>query len=136
MDPNRWPAFVWMVIAVGFGSIVCALALFVFKAIFRRKPGWFADSALLGISGFVLVVAMMAYLSLAGTRIPKEWQKVGGYFVLCAVGLPLAWVSRQILRRRTVPQRRRKHLSATGEFTVPEDFNHPLPKSSEDKLYK
>jgi len=136
MDPNHWPGIVWMVVAIGFGSIVCALALFVFKAIFRRKPGWLLDSALLGASGFVLVIAMMAYLFLSGEKIPREWQKMGGYFVLCAVGLPLAWVSRQIPRWRSSSRRKRMLGSAKGEFTVPDNFNAPLPKEIEDEFYK
>jgi hypothetical protein len=136
MDPNHGPDFVWMVAAIGFGSIVASLGLFFWRAIFRRKPGWFLDSALLGASGFVLVVAMMAYLLLSGEKIPKEWQKLLGYFVLGGVGLSLAWVSRQILKRRDASRRKRKLGSARGEFSVPEDFNDPLPKGIEDKFYK
>jgi hypothetical protein len=94
------------------------------------------DAALLGISGIVLVAAMMAYLSLSGTRIPKELQKLGGYFVLSAVGLPLVWASRQILKRRTGPQIRRRLASARGEFAIPEHFTHPLPKAIENEFYK
>src|ERR1700675_3153541 len=133
MDPNHVPESGWMVIAVGFGSIVASVGLFFWRAIFRRKPGWFLDSALLGASGFVLVIAMMAYLFLSGERIPKEWQKLLGYCVLGAVGLSLAWVSRQIVERRAGSRRKRKLGSARGEFTVPEDFNDPLPKVIEDK---
>ena len=136
MDPNHWPDFVWMVVAIGFGSIVASLGLFFWRAIFRRKPGWFLDSALLGASGFVLVVAMMAYLLLSGEKIPKEWQKLLGYFVLGGVGLSLAWVSSQILKRRDGSRRKRKLGSARDEFSVPEDFNDPLPKVIEDRFYK
>jgi hypothetical protein len=136
MDTNHLPESVWLVIAVGFGSIVAALGLFSWRATFRRKPGWFLDSALLGASGFVLVIAMMAYLLLSGERIPKEWQKLLGYFVLGAMGLSLAWVSRQILERRAGSRRKRKLGTARGEFTGPEDFNDPLPKVIQDKFYK
>jgi hypothetical protein len=125
-----------MVVAIGFGSIVASLGLFFWRAIFRRKPGWFLDSALLGASGFVLVAAMMAYLLLSGEKISKEWQKLLGYFVLGGVGLSLAWVSRQILKRRNASQRKRKLGSARGEFSVPEDFNDPVPKVIEDRFYK
>ena len=79
---------------------------------------------------------MMAYLLLSGEQIPKEWQKLLGYFVLGAVGLSLARVSRQILERRAGSRRKRKLGSARGEFTVPEDFNDPLRKVIQDRFYK
>jgi hypothetical protein len=136
MDPNHWPDFVWMVVAIGLGAAVSSLGLFAWRAIFRRKPGWFLDSMLLGASGFVLVVAVMIYLFLSGERIPKEWQKLGGYFVLCAAGLTLAWISRQILKRRSGSRRKRMLGSTKGEFTVPRGFNDLLPKEIEDEFYK
>jgi hypothetical protein len=114
MDPNHWPGFAWMVIAIGFGSIVCALALFVFKAIFRRKQGWLWMLRFLAYQELSWVAAMMACLSLSGARIPKELHKLGGYFVLSAVGLPMVWASRQILRRRTGPQIKTKTRICKG----------------------
>jgi hypothetical protein len=124
-----------MAVKIRFGAIVSALFLFVWRAIFRRKPGWFLDSVLLGASGFVLVIAMMAYLFLSDGRISKEWQKLGGYLVLGAAGLTLAWMSRQVPKRRQGARGTRRLGSAKGEFTVPGDFNDPLPKV-EDDFYK
>ena len=106
-DPNRWPVFVWLIIALGSGSVVVSLGLFLWSAVFRSKrPGWFLDSVLLGCSGFVLVVVMMAYVIVMQGRFPEEWQRQFGPIVVLAVGLFLAWVSRRLLQRMLSPRRR------------------------------
>jgi prevent-host-death family protein len=35
-----------------------------------------------------------------------------------------------------VPQKKRRLGTAKGEFTVPDDFNDPLPKEIEDLFYE
>jgi hypothetical protein len=94
------------------------------------------DSVLLGGSGFVLVVTMMVYMFLFRERVPKEWQKLVGYCLLFGLGLALAWASSQIRRQRSGSRRKMTLGSAKGEFTVPDDFNDPLPKEIEDEFYK
>lgn len=100
MDPNHWPAFMWLAMALGFGSIITAFILFLWKA-FRRTPGWILDSISLGICGFLLVIAMMAYIVITDGHLPKEVQKVLGYFVLVTMALVLLRASNGIKRRAT-----------------------------------
>lgn len=135
MDPNHWPAFMWLVIALGFGSVVTSILLFLWRAIFGRRPGWILDSVLLGASGFVLVFAMMAYLSLVGERVPKGWRRFLGEVVLAGLALLLAWGAGRIRKWSADSRRMRTFGSAKGEFTVPDDFNDPLPKDVEDQFY-
>ena len=136
MDPSEWPLLAWPVVALGLASICASILLFLWRAIFRRKPGWMLDSLTLGGSGFVLVLAMMAYLLLVAPRIPKELQRLGGYLVMAGVGLPLVWVSVRIQRWKAELRSRRTLGSAQGEFTVPDSFNDPLSKDIEDEFYK
>jgi len=135
-DPGGWPPFVWVVVALGLGSFVAVMVWLLWRGIFGRSPGWILDSLLLGSSGFVLVCAEIAYISVVANRVPKDWQRLGGYLVLGGVGLPLAWASGRIRRWRIDSRRRRMFGSAKGEFTVPDDFNDPLPKEIEDLFYK
>src|SRR5579864_674408 len=136
-DPNRWPMFIWLVVALGFGSVGASVGLFLWSAAFRRKrPGWFMDSVLLGCSGFVLTAVMMAYIILSQKRLPQEWQRQFGPAVVLAVGLVLVWVSRRALQRIMSSKRKRMLGTAKGEFTVPDDVNDPLPKDVEDEFYK
>lgn len=59
MDANRWLVFVWLAVALALGSIVVFSALFLWRAIFRRRMrGWAQDSVLLGLSGLVLSVCV------------------------------------------------------------------------------
>jgi multisubunit Na+/H+ antiporter MnhB subunit len=137
MDPNRWPALVWLVVALGFGSVLVSLVLFLFSAAFRRKrPGWLLDAALLGFSGFVLVAVMASYIVISQGRLTKEWQRVFGPPIVMVLGLALAGLSARVLRRAFSSKKMRKFGSAKGEFTVPDDFNDPLPKEIEDLFYK
>ena len=99
MDPNQWPAFMWLALALGFGSVVSSLGLMIWKGLIRRSPGWILDTVLLGVSGVVLVLAMMVYLTISDACIPKEVQRLVGYFVLVGLGLALVSVSKQLRER-------------------------------------
>lgn len=98
-DPNQWPVFIWLALALGFGSVVSSLGVMVWKGLIRRRPGWVLDSVLLGASGFVLVLAMTVYLMISDAGIPKEMQRLIGYFVLIGFAVALVWVSREVRER-------------------------------------
>jgi hypothetical protein len=136
VDPNNWPAFMWVVLALGFGSIVTSLLLFLWKAIFGRRAGWLVDSVLLGSSGFVLVLAMMAYMLLIADRVPEQWQKLVGYSVLGGIGLPLAWASVRIRKWKIDSRKNRMVGPAKGEITIPSNLNSPLRNEGEDEFCK
>ncbi len=89
MDPNRWPIFMWLAVAVGFGSVVASIGLLLWKGLFRRRKGWARDSISLGASGFALVVLMMGYLIVSDGILPKELQKFVGYFALGGLAILL-----------------------------------------------
>jgi len=95
-DPNQWPAFMWLALALGFGSVVSSFGVMIWKGLIRRSPGWILDTVLHGASGFVLVLAMIVYLTISHARIPKEVQRLVGYFVLIGLALALVSVSRQL----------------------------------------
>ena len=99
MDANRWLVFVWLAVALALGSIVVFSALFLWRAIFRRRTrGWAQDSVLLGLSGLVLVFVLIAYVITSSQRVAKEWQSTLGCCLLVAVALVLVRVSRSISR--------------------------------------
>lgn len=98
MDPNHWPAFMWLAMALGFGSTVTSVIVFLWKS-FRRTPGWILDSISLGICGFLLVIAMMAYAVITDGHLPKEVQTVLGYFMLVTIALVLVRASTEIKER-------------------------------------
>ncbi len=134
MDPNMWPEIVWLLIALMMGVLVVTLLLLLWRAIFRRRRSeWVLDTLLLGCSGFILVTAFVAFLLKYEKHIRPEWLRTIGPSLVVAVALLLVWMSRKI-RNRTA--RKRVLGSAKDEFTVPTDFNDPLPKEIEDEFYK
>jgi len=134
VDPNMWPEIVWLLIALMMGVLVVTLLLLLWRAIFRRRRSeWVLDTLLLGCSGFILVAAFVAFLLKYGKHVPPEWSRTIGPSLVAAVALLLVWISRKI-RNRMAQQR--VLGSAKGEFTIPTDFNDPLPKEIEDEFYK
>jgi hypothetical protein len=119
MDPNHWPALVWLLIALVLGSFVACFFLLIWGAVFRRhQPTWLLDAALLACSGLILVVVLMVFVESSAGRLDKASQKLIGEPVLAAAGLLLVWVSGRIFNRK-----KRAKLGAThGEFSVPHDF--------------
>jgi hypothetical protein len=100
MDPNRWPEFVWIVIAAGFACFISSVLLFLWGAVFRRRrSGWLSDTALLGGSGFVLVISMMAYFMFVQGRLAKEWQRPVGYVAMGAVAIAVMRLSGWVMKR-------------------------------------
>ncbi len=79
---------------------------------------------------------MMAYIMFSQDRLTKEWQRLLGYPIILAVGSALVWASGRVRRRILPSERMREFGSAKGEFSVPDDFNDPLPKDIEDEFYK
>jgi O-antigen/teichoic acid export membrane protein len=130
VDPNRWPEIVWLLIALMMGVLVVIMLLLLWRAIFRRRR-WVLDTLLLGCSGFILVAALVAFLLKYGKHIPPEWSRAIGPSLVATVAVLLVWISRKI-RNRMAPKR--VLGSAKGEFTVPKDFNDPLPKEIEDEF--
>ena len=59
---------------------------------------------------------------------------VGGEVVITRAGKPIAKLIP--VRKESSPARRFVLDSAKGEFTVPDDFNDPLPKEIEDMFYE
>jgi prevent-host-death family protein len=57
---------------------------------------------------------------------------IGEEVVIMDAGEPVA----KLVPIRAPAKKRRKFGSAKGEFTVPDDFNDPLPKEIEDLFYK
>jgi len=58
---------------------------------------------------------------------------VGGEVIIAKSGKPVA---KLVAIPRSQRSRRFRFGSAKGEFTVPDDFNDPLPKEIEDLFYK
>ncbi len=57
---------------------------------------------------------------------------LGEEVVIAKVGKPVA----KLVGLQRTKRRRFKLGSAKGEFTVPDDFNDPLPKKIEDLFYQ
>lgn len=101
MDPNHWPQFIWLAFALGFGSVVTLLILFVWRAFRRRGPGWILDCVLLGMCGFIVVPLMVAYVIWTNGGVPKEIQRVSGPLALVAIALAFVRAS-NALRERAI----------------------------------
>jgi hypothetical protein len=99
MDPNHWPLFMWLAFALGLGSFVTLVILFVWRAFRRRGPGWILDCVLLGVCGFVVVSLMAAYVIWTNARLPKEIQRVSGPLLLMAIALALVGASNALKER-------------------------------------
>jgi len=99
MDPNYWAQFIWLAFALGFGSFVTLVILFVWRAFRRRGPGWILDCVLLGMCGFVVVSLMAAYVILTNSRLPNEIQRVSGLLLLMAIALALVRASNALKER-------------------------------------
>jgi len=135
MDPNHWPALVWLFTALVFGSVVTSFGLLIWNAVFRRqKPKWILDTLLLGLSGLTLVAIVMVFLESSSGRLSKGPQKLIGEAIMIFAGLLLVGVSRRILNRR--PGARRRIVSAHGQFVVPHHLDDPLSKEIEDNFDK
>jgi prevent-host-death family protein len=63
-----------------------------------------------------------------------EHVAIGDEVIITDAGEPIA----KLVRIKTTPKKRGtfKLGSAKGEFTVPDDFNDPLPKETEDLFWK
>jgi len=82
----------------------------------------------------MLVTVLGGALSFLGSKqVPREWWRLIAYVPMAALALLLVWASERVRIRRL---RKRRLGSAKGEFTVPDDFNDPLPKELEDEFYK
>src|SRR5258708_37148453 len=92
MDPNHWPALVWLFIALVFGAFVACLGLLIWNAAFRRqKTRWILDIVLLGFPGLILVAVLMIFIASSSGRLSKGPQRLIGEFVMAAAGEPLVW---------------------------------------------
>ena len=61
-----------------------------------------------------------------------ERLSIGEEVIITDFGEPIA----KLVPIRAAAKKRRILGSAKGEFTVPDDFNDPLPKDIEDEFYK
>jgi prevent-host-death family protein len=61
-----------------------------------------------------------------------EHVAIGDEVIITDAGEPIA----KLVRTKTTANKRRKFGSAKDEFTVPDDFNDPLPKEIKDLFWK
>jgi hypothetical protein len=101
MDPNRWPAIAWILVPLVIGTCVVFAALLIWRAAFRRRPGWLLDTVLLGSSGLMAVVVVMLFLFWSGGKLDKGWEKLIGEALLGSTGLFGVWLSDRILGRKS-----------------------------------
>jgi hypothetical protein len=82
----------------------------------------------------MLVTVLGGALSFLGSKqVLREWWRLIAYVPMAALALLLVWASERVRIRRL---RKRRLGSAKGEFTVPDDFNDPLPEEIEGEFYK
>jgi hypothetical protein len=138
VDRKAWIGIVWLTLMIAQGFALVRRRRRAGKVLSHGHP--LEDALLLLGSALLLIMTLILMLQWFGA--PQRGS--AGYFIqllcllLAALGITVG--ANRILRRngaRSVKSPPKRAIgSAKGEFTVPDDFNDPLPKEIEDLFWK